>query len=279
MAILDEARHVEEPPLLEGWLAQCVEDDGVSWPTETEEGRAVLGWNLLSTLEPADAERLALSIYGRLSSSTTIDTMVQMLARDAFTSLFNFLGEQLQYRSSVIFTLRRYVYLTERFNRVALDAQYKEQTATGEELYNDDLQKFLFQDAHYVTHAKARSTTGEPDLIGELEGEDPIVLDGKLYTGSVAYVGKGVRQVYEYAVDHGKHVAYLVVFNRKADRTLVVAGDGPADVSPPYFEIAGVRVYVVIVRAAPPETTASKLGPLTPVHLTRNTVERALEDD
>ncbi|GAQ58786.1 hypothetical protein a10_08682 [Streptomyces acidiscabies] len=42
MAIIDEARHVEELPPLEEWLRQCANNDGVLWPTETEEGRAVL---------------------------------------------------------------------------------------------------------------------------------------------------------------------------------------------------------------------------------------------
>lgn len=277
-AIIDEARRVEEPPPLQEWLDQCKSDDGVVWPTETEEGRAVLGWNLLSTLDPDQAKHLALEIYGR-TGIEYIDVMIQRLAKEAFTPLFGWLTEQLQYRSSVVFTLHRYVYLTERFNRVALDAEFSQRTATGEELYNDDLQKFLFQDAHYVTHAKPRSTTGEPDLVGELDGEDPIVLDGKLYTGSVAYVAKGVRQVYEYGQDYGKHVAYLVVFNRTPDRTLVIDGDGPADSWPPYFELAGVRVYVVVVRAHPPETTASKMGPMRPAALTRSAVQKALEDD
>ncbi|WP_326770406.1 hypothetical protein OG978_42330 (plasmid) [Streptomyces sp. NBC_01591] len=178
-----------------------------------------------------------------------------------------------------LLTLRRYVYLTERFNRVALNAQFLERTATGEELYNDDLQKFLFQDAHYVTHAKPRSTTGEPDLVGELDGEDPIVLDSKLYNGSVAYVAKGVRQVFEYAHDYGKNVAYLVVFNRTPERTLVVKSDGPTESWPPYFELPGVRVYVVVVRALPPATTASKMGPLKTAALTRGDVQKALDED
>ncbi|MGW1616653.1 hypothetical protein ACWCQZ_46040 [Streptomyces sp. NPDC002285] len=222
---------------------------------------------LLSTLQPEHAESLAVRIYSRTGVSD-IDAMVQRLAGDAFTSLFEWLAEQLQFRSSVVLTLRRYVYLTERFNRVDLNAKFLERSATGEELYNDDLQKFLFRNAHYVTHAKPRSATGEPDLVGELDGEDPIVLDGKLYKGSVAYVAKGVRPVYEYAQDYGKSVAYLVVFNRTPDRTLVVVSDGPADSWPPHFELPGVRVYVVVVRALPPATTASKMGPLKTATLT-----------
>ncbi|WP_405583521.1 hypothetical protein [Streptomyces sp. NBC_01190] len=276
-AIIAEARKVEEPPPQEDWLRQCQDEDGIVWPTQTEEGRAVLAWDLLSSLQPDQAENLAVQICAR--TTRNIDDMIRQFAHDAFTPLFDWLAEQLQNRSSVVAALRRYVYLTERFNRVALNAQYLERTSTGEELYNDDLQKFLFQDAHYVTYAKPRSTTGEPDLVGELEGEDPIVLDGKLFKGDVAYVARGVRQVYEYALDYGKHVAYLVVFNRTDNRTLVVDGDGPADSWPPYFDMAGVRVYIVVVRACPPATTASKMGRLKTAILRASDVEKAREED
>ena len=277
-AILDEARQIEQPPPLNDWISQCKDEVGIVWPTETEEGRAVLSWGLLSTLGPENAESLAVQIYSR-TGMNDLDAMIRRMAEDAFLPLFAWLQEQLQRRSSVVYTLRRYGYLTERFNRVDLDSQYKARTATGEELYNDDLQKFLFQDAGYVTHAKARSASGEPDLIGELDGEDPIVLEGKLFDDrGVTYVAKGVRQVYEYAVDLGKTVAYLVVFNR-ADRTLVIDGEGPSGSWPPYFEFAGVRVYIVVVRALPPKTTASKMGTMKTVTLARSNVQQAMDDN
>ncbi|WP_210594291.1 hypothetical protein [Streptomyces sp. GESEQ-35] len=53
-AIIAEARHVEEQPPLTEWLGQCENSVGMVWPTETEAGRAVLSWNLLSELEWAD---------------------------------------------------------------------------------------------------------------------------------------------------------------------------------------------------------------------------------
>jgi len=277
-AILAEARHVEEPPAQELWLSECENASGIVWPANTEEGRSLLSWNLLNTLRPEEAVDLAVRIYNR-TGSRNIDEMVRRLANEAFTPLFVWFTEQLQRRSSVVYTLRRYLYLTERFNRVALDAEYSTRTSTGEEVYNDDLQKFLFQDAGYVTAAKVRSASGEPHLIGELEGDDPIVLEGKLFdTRGVSYVAKGVRQVYEYALDYRKSVAYLVVFNR-TDLTLAVDGDGPADSWPPYLELAGIRVYIVIVRALPPRTTASKMGTMKVVTLGRSDVQRAMDED
>ncbi|MEV4559029.1 hypothetical protein AB0K51_18855 [Kitasatospora sp. NPDC049285] len=276
VGILDEARRIEEPPPVDQWLRECEDELGVVWPTATEEGRALLGWELLSSLRADEAENKAVDIFGRTGGD--IDTWIRQMANDAFTPLFVWLLEQLQRRSSVTHALRRYLYVTETFERDALHVEYLTRTTTGEELYNDHLQKFLFLDGEYVTYAKVRSASGEPDLVGELDTWDPIVLDGKLFKNDLKYLAKGVRQVYEYAVDHGKHTGYLVVFNL-TDRVLKVDGDGPAGFWPPYFEIADVRVHVVVVRALPPETTASKRGTATVATLTGSLVQQAVAAD
>ncbi|WP_099908837.1 hypothetical protein [Streptomyces sp. TLI_171] len=258
MGFLQEARRREEPPEREQWLDECESELGIVWPTDTEEGQAALAWDLLDNLDPDRVEHLAVDIFVR-AGVNNIDHMVGRFATEVFTPLFQWLSEQVQRTSSVVHTLRRYVYETETFSRDALYAEYLTRTSTGEELYNDNLQLHLFRDGEYVTYAKVRSASGEPDLVGDLDTWDPIVLDGKLYKRDLKYVGKGVRQVYDYAVDHNKHTGYLVVFNL-TDHILKVAGDGPTGSWPPYFEIDDVRIYVFIVRALPPETTASKRG-------------------
>ena len=213
MGLFQEARRTEEPPPLDKWITECSKKHGVVWRTSTEEGRAALAWDFLSTAGPGQAKSLAMHIFMR-SGETHIDAKVNNLATEVFTPLFEWLLERVQRTSSVIHTLRRYVHRVETYDRDALHALYLERTATGEELYNDDLQKRLFDDGDYITYAKVRSASGEPDLIGDLDSWDPIILDGKLYkAGKTKYVANGVRQVYEYAADYGQHTGYLVVFN------------------------------------------------------------------
>ncbi|MEU3497598.1 hypothetical protein ABZ747_29415 [Kitasatospora cineracea] len=278
MGLLQEARGTEEPPSLEEWLTECYQEHGVVWRTGTEEGRVALAWDFLTTIGPGQTEAAAIEIFLR-SGEGNIDRLVNNLTTEVFSPLFEWLLERIQRTSSVIHTLRRYVHRVETYDRDALHALYLERTATGEELYNDDLQKRLFDDGDYVTYAKVRTASGEPDLIGDVDSWDPIILDGKLYkVGKVKYVANGVHQVYEYAVDHGQHTGYLVVFNL-TDHILNIDGDGPAGTWPPYFEIAGVRIYVVVVRASPPETTASKRGPAKVTTLTGDLVQRAVAGD
>ncbi|WP_030274520.1 hypothetical protein [Streptomyces sp. NRRL B-24484] len=274
MAILDEARHVEEPPPVDPWLQECERETGIVWPTETEEGRAALIWDLLRTSGDQAADHAG-DIFARAGNSN-YDHMVRRMAAEAFRPLFVWLIQQLRRRSSVVYTLRRYVYLTERFYRTELDAKFQNRTSTGEELYNDHVQEFMFRDAGYITSAKQRSASGEADLVGELDGEDPIILDGKLFKGDLKYLARGVRQVYEYAVDHGKHIAYLVVFNR-TDRILKIDGDGAAQL--PYFQIADVQVHVVVIRALPPQTTASKMSTAKVATLTREQVREEINSE
>lgn len=43
------------------------------------------------------------------------------------------------------------------------------------------MQRFLFLDGGYITQAKARSASGETDLLGGLDTDDPLICEGKLF--------------------------------------------------------------------------------------------------
>jgi hypothetical protein len=130
----------------------------------------------------------------------------------------------------------------------------------------------LFLEGDHITHAKPRSASGEADLVGELDGRDPLVCDGKIFDGSSrgkSYLVKGVHQILKYAHDYGQHTAYLVIYNI-TDKLLDLPTDGTPDAWPPYTELTGVRVYFIHVRVLPPTTTASKAGKATRVTLTHD---------
>jgi hypothetical protein len=63
-----------------------------------------------------------------------------------------------------------------------------------------------------------------------------------------------------------------------APHTLTLPSDGDPNQWPPFLDLAGVRVYLVAVRAKP-IASASKLGKAAPVNITRNDlVDPDLED-
>jgi hypothetical protein len=270
-AFLAEAAQVEPDADLEALKAGLGRGVQFSWPTSTEEGRATLVWQLMQDIAVGSVSNnyYATSIGTGYSGVTNIQDGWREFAQDVLQPLFDYLGELISNQSAVLHTLERYCTRVEWFDREELYARFAANTRNGEEVYNLDLQRFLYLDGDLVTHAKPRSASGEADLVGGLDTDDPLVCDGKVFDADgrgVAYLVKGVHQIVKYAHDHGKNTAYLAIYNI-SDKLLECASEGPAGLWPPYVELSGVRVYFVVVRALPPANTASKSGKPQPIRL------------
>ncbi|MFE7029135.1 hypothetical protein ACFU9Y_02425 [Streptomyces sp. NPDC057621] len=243
------------------------------WPSRTEQGRATLIWKLMQDIARADADDP--STGWRTATGYSMERRHQdswrEFAENILQPLFDFLSERIGAESSILHTLERYRTRIEWFDREELYARFEADTANGEEVYNLDLQRFLFLEGDHITHAKPRSASGEADLVGELDGRDPLVCDGKIFDGKgrgKGYLVKGVHQIIKYAHDYGQHTAYLAIYNI-TDKLLDLPTDGTPGAWPPYTELTGVRVYFIHIRVAPPITTASKAGKATRVTLTK----------
>jgi hypothetical protein len=277
-AILAEAALVEPDLDFDAFYNSFHHMQGrLRWPNTTEEGRATVVWDLMKRHAAADraghdrAEAATMHYaHGVGFGTSNLTGMWHPFVERVIQPLIDFLDERVGSQSSVLFVLERYVRIIEWFDRSALHTAFEADRANGEEVYNLNLQRFLFQEGGYITHAKARSASGEADLIGGLDTDDPLVCEGKLFDSrGKSYLARGFHQVIKYAHDYNQRVAYLVVFNM-TDRLLQFPTDGPAGAWPPYVEMAGVRVYFVGVRALPPAATASKAGKATTVTLTRD---------
>ncbi|MBM7054112.1 hypothetical protein [Streptomyces durocortorensis] len=244
------------------------------WPSRTEEGRATLIWDLMQAIAKADADDPSAGwrTASAYSSERRHQDSWREFAEDVLQPLFDFLSERVGAESSILHTLERYRTRIEWFDREELYTRFTADTANGEEVYNLDLQRFLFLEGDHITHAKPRSASGEADLVGDLHGRDPLVCDGKIFDGKSrgkSYLVKGVHQIIKYAHDYGQHTAYLVIYNI-TDKLLELPTDGTPGAWPPYTELSGVRVHFIHARVAPPATTASKAGKATRVTLTRD---------
>ena len=275
-SILSEAEGVEPDLEVKSWLDSIPQMQGqLSWTSGTEAGRAVLVRNLMLVIAEADKTGEGSNTLFQYAHGATWERNMndgwRGMAEQVLAPLFDYLGEHVGDESSVLHVLERYVRRVEWFDREELHERFKDNTRNGEEVYNLDLQRFLFLEGNYITHAKPRSATGEADLIGELDTDDPLVCDGKIFDGGSrgkAYLAKGVNQVVQYAHDHQKTVAYLVIFNMSG-QPLEMPTDGRSADWPRYLDLSGVRVYFVAVRALPPQATASKLGKASPYAITR----------
>ncbi|MGW3451347.1 hypothetical protein [Streptomyces sp. NPDC001076] len=272
--LLEEASQAEPGVDRERFRAGMTRTSRFVWPSRTEQGRATLVWEVMQDIASKEASNPDVGLQTAIgySMQQRHQDSWREFAEDILQPLFDYLSERVGAESSILHTLERYRTRVEWFDREELYARFDADRANGEEVYNLDLQRFLFLEGDHITQAKPRSASGEADLVGELDGHDPLVCDGKIFDGSSrgkGYLVKGLHQIIKYAHDYGQHTAYLVIYNI-TDKLLELPTDGTPGAWPPYTELADVRVYFIHVRVLPPTTTASKAGKATRVALTHD---------
>lgn len=281
-ALLAEAERTE-PSLDPASLITALREGGgglgrnFQWPSQTEEGRAVLIWHLMKRIAADDQDgtegtRIALN-YGRAvtrSGTTNINDIWREFTERILRPLFDHLDERIGAESSVLYTLERYVRRVEWFERDDLYRRYEEDRQNGEEVYNRDLRKFLFSEGINMPFTQAKSASGLSDVLTGLDTEDPFVGEVKLFDADnhgKRELATGVNQAAAYAQDWKKNTGYLIIINLSG-RPLELPSDEPKGIWPPYLDIGGIRIYLIMVRALP-TPTASKQGKPQPVTITR----------
>jgi len=280
-AILAEAEQAE-PGLAHDSLVTSLQErlGGLGrqfrWPGQTETARADLIWNLMQRISSdyragTDSAQLVINYAHGVSGSTNMNDMWQEFTERIIRPLFDYLDEPVGAESSVVYTLERYARRVEWFDRDVLYDRAMADTQKTEDVYDADLRRFLFSEGIDMPFSQAKSASGLSDVLTELDTDDPVVCEVKIFDGEgrgKQYLAKGVHQVAHYAEDHRKHVAYLVMINLSG-RLLSFPDASESKTWPPYIDIAGVRVYLIAVRALPP-VTASKLGKAKPFVVTHD---------
>ena len=268
VCVLDEARLVEAPPDVEQWLTTETSRGQWDWPTKTEAGRAVLVWDLLlhisASTMPIHQFLFTFSTGGKFKEQAR--DFVEQVAQP----LIDYLVEQIGDGSSVLYTLERYVRQTEWFDRDRLHSEFLDKPQKGEDVYDRHLREFLFREGFNMPYSQQRSPSGQSDVLSGLESDDALVCELKVYDGAnrdIGHLASGVTQALQYATDHQKHAAHLVVINLTA-RPLVLPSDGPETAKPPHLDVPGVRVYLIHVRGLPRES-ASRQGKTEPLIIDR----------
>lgn len=265
---LEEARLAEAVPGYDGWASGLRHRGLWEWPTKTEAGRAIFVWDLLRHISASDQDIIQfLSVF---SSETKYDAMARDFAEQVVRPLFDYLDEQIGEGSSVLYSLERYVRQIEWFDQQRLYAEFQANTRQGEDVYDRHLRKFLFREGFDMPYSQLHSPSGRSDVLSGLESDDPLVCELKVYDGEnrdIGHLASGVTQALQYANDHGKPTAHLVIINLTT-RPLQLPSDGPDNVYPPYLDLPGARVYLIQVRGLPRES-ASRQGRTEPLIVQR----------
>lgn len=268
-ALLSDAERVEPDLSAADWIESLPHQGTFTWASTTEAGRAHLAWNVLNYLAENGPDYGITRTVGRSSNMTD---RVRSVTEEILQPLFDYLGEQVGTESSVLHTLQRWIRRVEWFDRDALHEEFLDNTRRGEKVYDLDLRKFMFDQGFNMPFTQARGASGDTDLLGDLDSDDPLLCEVKVFDADnrgISNIAKGVNQAYQYALDYQQAVAYLVVANISGrPLQFPTDHDGAAD-SPAYIEIDGVRVYLLAARALP-NPSASKQPKANPVSITRD---------
>jgi hypothetical protein len=247
-----------------------------SWPSRTEEGRAALIWNLMLRIAADDQQgiegaQIAMTYAHAVTSESDINGMWREFAERILRPLFDYLDERVGAESSVLYTLERYVRRVEWFDREELHKRATADPQKTEVVYDADLRRFLFSEGINMPFSQAKSASGLSDVVSELDTDDPLVCEVKIYDGAgrgKRHLASGVNQAIQYASDYGKQVAYLLIINLSG-RPLSLPNQSESKTWPPHITVGDVRVYLVTVRALP-TVSASKQGRPAPVTITHD---------
>lgn len=251
------------------WIKTLQGHSKLQWPTTTEAGRARLIWELLQEMTKL-GDRATLQFQHAVSSATNLNEGARDVTETLVAPLFDYLTERIGTESSILYLIERYVRRVEWFDRTELHARYAANTRQGEKVYDDDLRRFLFDQGIDMPFSQAKSAAGLSDVVGELNTDDPLICEVKLFDTNnhpKRGIASGVNQVVQYAHDYRKGAAYLVIINLSG-RALELPTDGDEKAWPRYIDLEGVRVHLVVVRALPVES-ASKLGRAQSVTVSR----------
>lgn len=255
------------------WVEEHVTWQRVEWP-ETETGRVKLGWYLLREWSQADQ---GAAFFGHTldRSQNNLDAGARTATEAVIEPLIEYLQERIGEASDVLYVLERYVRRVEWFEKDRLWNEYQADTAHGEDIYDTDLRRFLFAEGIDYPFSQPRSASGESDIVANVDGDDPLVCEVKLYdadTYSKSHLAKGVQQAMNYARDYGKVTAYLVIINLST-KILRLPSDGDSNEWPPRIDVGGVTVFLVQVRGMP-QASASKRGAADVVVVTKKELMR-----
>lgn len=257
-AIVESIQRSESDLDPDQWFREHFQFNGYDFP-ESEVGLAKLVWRIMERI--ASGELDALQVSFSLIRPSDNDEAVQLVTERLVEPFVNFLEARIGTESDMLYLLEKVKRRIEFFDKEKLYQACMASEHQREKVYDDYVRRFLFDQGVDYPFSQPRSASGEADIVGGLETNDPLVAEIKLYDGDsygVPYLAKGFNQAVQYAQDYGKTSAYLLMMNL-SDQNLHLSSDEDGQIWPPRLHTSGVTVYMIVVRAKP-VASASKQG-------------------
>lgn len=187
-----------------------------------EDEEAALAYWVVRLCVESGHDRIEMNISSRYSPGRNADLE---LFKDTFVEpIYEYLDEHLDDERSILAMLRRYKHKCEWFRRAELRTIYEDELkraeqegghSQGEKKLALHLYEYL-HDQGLVFSIEPTSASGEADLIGAQESDEPLIADVKIFdpgkNKNKGYIVSAFQQVYRYTVDYNEPFGYLVIF-------------------------------------------------------------------
>lgn len=179
-----------------------------------------------------------------------------------FSPIFYYLHDKLDKSNSTIYLLEKYKRRTEWFTAQQLLETYNSSGKNYEQIFEDDLRLFLFDQGIDYPFSTPKSTSGRGDIIGSIDTNNPLIIEVKIFDRRKGYgknrIIEGFSQIIKYTNDYNKDVGYLVVFNADTAEIDFSLND-KSNIFPPMI-IFNNKSYFLISININRDVSASKIG-------------------
>lgn len=184
--------------------------------------------------------------------------------------IVTYLNDKLDESNSSLYLLSRYKKRVEWFTRKELLGKYNAATKNYEQLLDDDLRLFLFDQGIEYPFSTPNSPNGRADIVGNLETNDPLVLEVKVIDKEKGYglnrLQDGITQILKYTHDYHKPFGFLVVFNLDELDIIYEGLDNSWNI--PKIQIGEKTIFILTINLQS-LVSASKLGKLKTINVNR----------
>lgn len=211
-------------------------------------------------------------------SGRTFNDMIENVIEEFITPIIYYFHDSLDKSNSITYLLEKYKKRTEWFKKESLFKSYKEATGISEDIFEDDLREFLFDQGIDYPFSTPKSTSGRSDIVGNIDTSDPLICEIKIYDSEKGYkknrIINGFTQIVQYTNDYNKNEGYLVIYNLDdAEINFEIESDN--QFFPTSFIFNNKRYYFIVINLRY-DTTASKRGKMKVVKVKKSELTKAL---
>ncbi len=200
------------------------------------------------------------------------------IIEEYISPILYFFHDRLNKSNSVVYLLEKYKKRTEWFTKSQLYSAYKSSTKNYEKIFEDDLRLFLFEQGIDYPFSTPMSASGRADIIGEIETDDPLIVEIKIFDRDKGYgaerIKEGFTQIVKYANDYNKDFGFLVVFNMdEVELNLIDSENG--NLFPPSTTFNNKTFFVIVVNCLDGKS-ASKSGNIKEIEISMKNLTKKL---